>query len=741
MDKRQFYKRLNQPKAKPELSQLGAELDPSEKFIICKAADFLIRCISPACLIEITCYDVLNWILGRDVQELCLFMADKLSTQDIERWKNKLSGIRPDTFVCSEVFQHIKHADVPAVISFVKDALKGRIEKLSSEQPSELELKLQSIQQLFNLQPLEVDFCLFAFIISANDDFARLMKADLHCVKYANRNLLAKILGVRKHELIDMLNGTLCKCRLCTVDTNDIEMDDGLFKYLCGVSKDYCPEALFKKVESDVIPLSCHSFVNPQCTEHVLRLLKTQQNSATHILLYGSPGTGKTSYARGIGKELGVPTYETVQSNKISDRWAGIIACLNMTNTGDGSLVIIDEADNLLNTKHAFFERGESPDKGWLNHLLENPKVRMIWVTNRIDHVEESVLRRFAFSIQFKPFNRKQRAMLWETILDRYESKGCLSDEQIREVSKRYDVNAGIIDMAVKKACETPCGSLEGFYSAVKLGVESHHILIKGTETTAAKENEVEAEYSLEGLNIDGDISGLIANLEMFDQHIRASKNTPLVAGINLLFYGPPGTGKSELARFIASQLDREPIFKRASDFLHPYVGMTERLIADAFKEAEDEEALLVVDEADSFIFSREKAVRSWEVSHVNEFLTRMEKFRGILICTTNRYADLDSASMRRFCHKVGFNYLQPEGNVIFYNKMLMPLVNEPLDRLGEQRIKNLKHLAPGDFKIVRNNFILLPQAQRFHTALINELSSEAKLKDINCMKSAIGFN
>ena len=86
-----------------------------------------------------------------------------------------------------------------------------------------------------------------------------------------------------------------------------------------------------------------------------------------------------------------------------------------------------------------------------------------------------------------------------------------------------------------------------------------------------------------------------------------------MVSGMNLLFYGPPGTGKSELARFIAHHLDREPIFKRASDFLNPYVGVTEQLIADAFGEAEKEGAGLIIDEADSFIFSRDKAVRSWK--------------------------------------------------------------------------------------------------------------------------------
>ncbi len=78
------------------------------------------------------------------------------------------------------------------------------------------------------------------------------------------------------------------------------------------------------------------------------------------------------------------------------------------------------------------------------------------------------------------------------------------------------------------------------------------------------------------------------------------------------------------------------------------WVGEGEKNIKRAFAEAESEEAILIIDEADSLLFNRDRAVRSWEISFTNEFLTRMERFRGILICTTNRVEDLDSASLRR---------------------------------------------------------------------------------------------
>ena len=127
---------------------------------------------------------------------------------------------------------------------------------------------------------------------------------------------------------------------------------------------------------------------------------------------------------------------------------------------------------------------------------------------------------------------------------------------------------------------------------------------------------------------------------------------------MNLLFYGPPGTGKSELARFIANRVDREIICKRISDLQSMWAGAGEKNIKQAFQKAEAEEAVLIIDEADSVLFTRERARHPWEISFTNEFLTQMERYRGILVCTTNRLDDLDPASLRRFNHKIGFDYL-----------------------------------------------------------------------------------
>ena len=103
-----------------------------------------------------------------------------------------------------------------------------------------------------------------------------------------------------------------------------------------------------------------------------------------------------------------------------------------------------------------------------------------------------------------------------------------------------------------------------------------------------------------------------------------------------ILLHGPPGTGKTQFARYVATRLERDLMVKTASELQSMWIGEAEKNIARAFREAERDGAILFIDEADSFLFSRESAHRMWEVSQVNEFLCQMENFKGILICATD---------------------------------------------------------------------------------------------------------
>ncbi|HSV31972.1 MAG TPA: ATP-binding protein, partial [Atribacteraceae bacterium] len=207
--------------------------------------------------------------------------------------------------------------------------------------------------------------------------------------------------------------------------------------------------------------------------------------------------------------------------------------------------------------------------------------------------------------------------------------------------------------------------------------------------------------------------------------------------GINILFWGPPGTGKTEFAKYLAHSLGVALIVKRSSDLDSMWVGMTEKNIAAAFREAVRAKAILFIDEADSFFSARENAFRSWEVSRTNEFLTQMENHSGILICCTNLLPSMDRAAMRRFTWKIEFGPLRNDDKVGLYVKYFGG--KDPLTPAQKLRIASIGGLTPGDLKAVWQRYRYVSKCEMDHELIIKELENEIKYRvTVNIGK--IGF-
>ena len=478
-------------------------------------------------------------------------------------------------------------------------------------------------------------------------------------------------------------------------------------------------------------PAAAHGVADfPHLAQEAARLVTVLKETAgtraagINVLLYGTPGSGKTQFAMAVAAAAGRRLYcvrcEIPDGQAMSrrDRLGAYQLSQALLCSHNDAVLLFDEAEdvfadqvNTLALRLGAQARAHG-EKAWMNHLLEDNPLPTIWVTNAVRAIDPAFRRRFLLPVAFAtPPRRVRRKMVREHLGEAALPAAlpeALPEALLEELAADERMTPASFDSARRLLALCRADPPE---QVVREGVAAARRLLHGTGLAPLRRPAIA--FDVAYLNL----AGGIAPGRLAEALARSGRGA-------LCFYGPPGTGKTEFAHVLADALDRELVVKASSDLVSAYVGETERNIARLFNELDAEHSVLLLDEVDSLLRDRGQAQRSWELTQVNELLQQMERFNGIFIAATNLMTELDAAAMRRFDFKLEFRPLtEAQRLALFAREALgdasaIDAIPAPLAR----RLASMSTLTPGDFANVVRQRTLLGEAlsaEAFLRALI----------------------
>jgi SpoVK/Ycf46/Vps4 family AAA+-type ATPase len=454
------------------------------------------------------------------------------------------------------------------------------------------------------------------------------------------------------------------------------------------------------------------------------------------ILLVGPPGTGKTLLAQALAAHLSIPLLRVFVSKILrSDTSAeDVLNELSVEARLRAALLFFDDCAPL------FAERG--PALSALLSFLEQFRGIAILATNHAE-LDLSLERRVLLRLDFPRPDRTSREAIFHTLIP--PSVPTSEPIDIPALSAMYDFTGGAIKNTVIVALNKALAR-DPIHPSLDMA-----LLHAAAESQMRSRLDEFAIISESRLNL----TDLILPPETHDKVVEllsACRQHEAVIhtwgfgerittgrGIICIFDGPPGTGKTFCSEILGSELGLPVSRINIPSVVSKWVGETEQHLQEIFRRARAGRSILLFDEADALFGKRvekvERATDRYANMEVNLLLQEIERYDGVVLLTTNLYAALDDALLRRILFRVTFPEPDAIQRAAIWRKLIpsqAPLGSDvSFEDLGEQfeltggRIKNAVLRAAYRARQALSPAIMM---EHLTAAAIDELKSSGKM-------------
>ncbi len=323
------------------------------------------------------------------------------------------------------------------------------------EQPLSVPRKnVRELSKLFGLSSPEENLVSFFTIARRN----RLLNKTLQHFQHdycENRDFLELVAEKAGNNIGFLLKSTAPLMKLGILQrrgySSDYAASPWLEEFVNNPHKDYhsvCASILGSPILCNV-NLTKKDFMYVEAAELALRLMKRAKHTkGFNILLYGVPGTGKTSFAKFLAQAAKLRLYPVGVCNEGEEeknyRLQQFYRKQYLLEKIDNTCILFDEGEDMFSSMETRTSKME------INNLLENNEVPVIWTTNKIHRMDPAFIRRFTLAVCFNKPPVEVRQKIWDKYLT--ENKISCGKEDTLKLAKKYEVPPSMIAGATHAA-------------------------------------------------------------------------------------------------------------------------------------------------------------------------------------------------------------------------------------------------------------------------------------------------
>lgn len=371
--------------------------------------------------------------------------------------------------------------------------------------------------------------------------------------------------------------------------------------------------------------------------EDAARLIQraVERGSAIRLVLAGPPASGRRTFAASVTAGLGIQALSIDLSEVADSDWADI-------SMRGQRLAVMGGA--------ALVWHGSQLHRPWPNTVAPVP---IQFIACDVDQIVSPWRLVSDHRVELPTPTLDERRRLWKSTIP---ESAAWPAKDFETLVVRYRLNIGDIVLVGRHA---PVSAKEAAAYARELTRQRLGELGRLLDCPFTWDDLVVSDRLREALE---DFTFEARERTAFWEAPNARRLFPRGTGLVALFSGPPGTGKTMAAQVIAADLELDLFRIDLASVVSKYIGETAKHLGQVFSRAARMNAVLLFDEADA-LFSKRTEVKDSHDRYANAdtsyLLQLLEEYRGIVILTTNKKQNIDTAFIRRV--RYVFDFPRPD--------------------------------------------------------------------------------